>query len=237
MRDRGDRIERADRDGAGRTAARRRPRAGPGAAARRRRSGRRQPPLGPDRGHDRRRRLRGPRRGRPPRRRRDRRQEVDRRAQAVIAREPDRPDPPARRDARRPDASRRRSSCPAPRSAGTATAAPRCSPKRAAPPEPRDFLAEVSREWEAATEPAERAGIRTVHLRTGIVLAGDGRRAHATRAAVQARRRRQDRLGQAVHELGRTSTTRSARSSTRSRTPSCRGRSTSPRRPRSRTRR
>src|SRR4051794_285066 len=43
-----------------------------------------------------------------------------------------------------------------------------------APPEPRDFLAEVTRDWEAATEPAERAGIRTVHLRTGIVLSGDG---------------------------------------------------------------
>jgi uncharacterized protein (TIGR01777 family) len=43
-----------------------------------------------------------------------------------------------------------------------------------APPEPRDFLAEVTRDWEAATEPAERAGIRTVHLRTGIVLSGKG---------------------------------------------------------------
>jgi uncharacterized protein (TIGR01777 family) len=43
-----------------------------------------------------------------------------------------------------------------------------------APPEPPDFLAQVTREWEAATEPAERAGIRTVHVRTGIVLSGDG---------------------------------------------------------------
>ncbi len=43
-----------------------------------------------------------------------------------------------------------------------------------APPEPPDFLAEVCTAWEAATEPAERAGIRTVHLRTGIVLSGDG---------------------------------------------------------------
>lgn len=32
------------------------------------------------------------------------------------------------------------------------------------------FLADVCAAWEAATAPAERAGIRTVHLRTGIVL-------------------------------------------------------------------
>jgi NAD dependent epimerase/dehydratase family enzyme len=36
------------------------------------------------------------------------------------------------------------------------------------------FLPEVCREWEAATEQASRAGIRTVHLRTGIVLSRDG---------------------------------------------------------------
>jgi len=33
-----------------------------------------------------------------------------------------------------------------------------------------DFLADVCRQWEAATAPAEEAGIRTAHLRTGIVL-------------------------------------------------------------------
>ena len=32
------------------------------------------------------------------------------------------------------------------------------------------FLAEVTRAWEAATEPAEKAGVRTIHARTGIVL-------------------------------------------------------------------
>lgn len=32
------------------------------------------------------------------------------------------------------------------------------------------FLAGVTRDWEAATAPAEEAGIRVVHLRTGIVL-------------------------------------------------------------------
>ncbi|MBK5288675.1 MAG: TIGR01777 family oxidoreductase [Acidimicrobiia bacterium] len=42
------------------------------------------------------------------------------------------------------------------------------------PPPPSGFLADVCTEWEAATAPAEAAGIRTVHLRTGIVLSRDG---------------------------------------------------------------
>jgi uncharacterized protein (TIGR01777 family) len=36
------------------------------------------------------------------------------------------------------------------------------------------FLADVCRQWEAATAPAEAAGIRVVHIRTGIVLSPDG---------------------------------------------------------------
>ena len=36
------------------------------------------------------------------------------------------------------------------------------------------FLADVCREWEAATQPAIRAGIRTVQIRTGIVLSSKG---------------------------------------------------------------
>lgn len=36
------------------------------------------------------------------------------------------------------------------------------------------FLADLCRQWEAATEPAVSAGIRTVLLRSGIVQAGDG---------------------------------------------------------------
>jgi uncharacterized protein (TIGR01777 family) len=36
------------------------------------------------------------------------------------------------------------------------------------------FLAEVAREWEAASAPAARAGIRVVHPRTGLVLAPHG---------------------------------------------------------------
>lgn len=37
-----------------------------------------------------------------------------------------------------------------------------------------DFLVDVCRQWESATAPAEEAGIRTVHLRTGIVLSTGG---------------------------------------------------------------
>jgi len=36
------------------------------------------------------------------------------------------------------------------------------------------FLAAVCRQWEAATQPAVNAGIRTVCLRTGLVLGADG---------------------------------------------------------------
>ena len=37
-----------------------------------------------------------------------------------------------------------------------------------------DFLARVCREWEAAAEPARRAGVRVVHQRLGIVLSPEG---------------------------------------------------------------
>ncbi|UGY95006.1 TIGR01777 family oxidoreductase [Streptomyces gobiensis] len=36
------------------------------------------------------------------------------------------------------------------------------------------FLAEVCQEWEAATAPAERAGVRTVHARSGLAVAQQG---------------------------------------------------------------
>ena len=36
------------------------------------------------------------------------------------------------------------------------------------------FLADVCRDWEAATEPAMKRGIRTVHLRIGLVLSAAG---------------------------------------------------------------
>ena len=37
-----------------------------------------------------------------------------------------------------------------------------------------DFLSNVARQWEAATQPAVDAGIRTINLRTGIVLSTNG---------------------------------------------------------------
>lgn len=41
-------------------------------------------------------------------------------------------------------------------------------------PAGQSFLADVCRQWEAAAEPARAAGVRVVHLRTGLVLSGDG---------------------------------------------------------------
>ena len=38
----------------------------------------------------------------------------------------------------------------------------------------QDFLAQVCQEWEEAAEPAERAGVRVVKLRIGVVLAKNG---------------------------------------------------------------
>jgi uncharacterized protein (TIGR01777 family) len=43
-----------------------------------------------------------------------------------------------------------------------------------APPPPGNFLADVCAAWEAATAAAGAAGIRTVHLRLGMVLSADG---------------------------------------------------------------
>lgn len=42
------------------------------------------------------------------------------------------------------------------------------------PAVPPDFLSEVTIAWENATQAAQEAGIRTVHIRTGIVLASEG---------------------------------------------------------------
>ena len=41
-------------------------------------------------------------------------------------------------------------------------------------PPGKGFLPDVCRQWEAATDPATRAGIRVVHVRTGLVLSGKG---------------------------------------------------------------
>ncbi|MGC2183165.1 MAG: TIGR01777 family oxidoreductase [Terriglobales bacterium] len=37
-----------------------------------------------------------------------------------------------------------------------------------------DFAAEICRQWEAATQPAARAGIRTAQMRFGVVMSADG---------------------------------------------------------------
>ncbi|HYJ47449.1 MAG TPA: TIGR01777 family oxidoreductase [Pyrinomonadaceae bacterium] len=37
-----------------------------------------------------------------------------------------------------------------------------------------DFLAEVCREWELATQPAAQAGVRVVNLRFGVIFSGEG---------------------------------------------------------------
>jgi hypothetical protein len=41
-------------------------------------------------------------------------------------------------------------------------------------PAGKGFLTEVCQAWEEASEPAKKAGIRVVHLRTGIVLSANG---------------------------------------------------------------
>ena len=66
-----------------------------------------------------------------------------------------------------------------------------------------DFLAEVCVAWEAETQPAADAGVRTVLTRTGIVLDAHGGALGQDAAAVQARARRPAGLGQAVDELDR----------------------------------
>ena len=67
----------------------------------------------------------------------------------------------------------------------------------------KNFVAEVCREWESATEPARAAGIRTVHLALRHRAERRGRRAREDAHAVQARRRRQARQRRAVLQLDR----------------------------------
>lgn len=43
-----------------------------------------------------------------------------------------------------------------------------------ASPAGNDFLADVCRQWESATQPAQAAGLRVVNLRIGVVLAKEG---------------------------------------------------------------
>lgn len=43
-----------------------------------------------------------------------------------------------------------------------------------ASPSGHGFLADLCRQWEAAADPARAVGVRVAHLRTGLVLSGDG---------------------------------------------------------------
>ena len=76
-----------------------------------------------------------------------------------------------RKPSRRQKTSRRYSSAVR-RLGSTATAATKCLNEESAPG--KGFLPDVCREWEAATQPAVDAGIRTVQMRTGVVLSPTG---------------------------------------------------------------
>ena len=65
------------------------------------------------------------------------------------------------------------------------------------------FLAEVVEAWEAATLPAEHAGVRVVKLRTGVVLSPDAGRPGKDAPPLQGRRRREAGLGQTALQLDR----------------------------------
>jgi uncharacterized protein (TIGR01777 family) len=59
------------------------------------------------------------------------------------------------------------------RNSGREATAPAPTP-RTSSPAGNGFLADVCKQWEAATEPAERAGVRVVRTRFGIVLDPEG---------------------------------------------------------------
>lgn len=64
------------------------------------------------------------------------------------------------------------------------------------------YLAELVKDWEAATTPAAEAGIRVVNLRFGVILSPKDGAAREDVAAVQIVRRRTCWKRQAVLELG-----------------------------------
>ena len=66
-----------------------------------------------------------------------------------------------------------------------------------------DFLARVCVDWEAGVRPATEAGIRTVMIRTGLVLSPRRRLARPIAPPVQARRGRAARQRQAVDVVDR----------------------------------
>ena len=173
--------------------------------------------------------LRGARRGGAPGGRRDRRQALDRRAEAEDPREPHRADRAARRDA-----GRTRSAARGARLGLGDRVVRRPGLRGADGVEPRAPSGGLRRRRVPPVGGGDRGGRGRGHPdrpppdRHRPGRRGWGAAAHGD--PVQARPRRSHRLGQAVHELDRASRTRSARSSTRSRTPRSRARSTRPRR-------
>ena len=195
---RGDqRCERLHRLCAVGVAARRRP---PCAAPHaRRRDRRRRDRLGSRRRAHRRARARGDRRGRAPRRARGSASTAGPRSRSAPSARVACAAPRCSRPRSRAGSASRACSCRDRRSATTATAATKCSPSRARPGD--DFLAEVCVAWEAETQPAADAGVRTVLTRTGIVLDAGGGVLARMLLPFKLGHRRPSGLGAAVDEL------------------------------------
>ncbi len=158
--------------------------------------------MGPRGRHDRRARVRQRRRGREPGRRRHRREALDVQTEAEARRLARRRHDRDRQRMRRPRQTARACSCRDRRSATTAQSGDATVDRgqclRATTSSPG-----LCQQWEAATAPAEAAGVRVVHVRTGIVQAASGGTLARTTPAVQARPRRPPRLGQTVGQLDR----------------------------------
>ena len=120
-------------------------------------------------------RVRRLRRGDQPVGRRHRRQALDRRLQAGTALEPAADHRAVGKHHGRRSTARRPCSSPDRPSAGTEIAA--TSDSTSCRSSGDDFLSDLCQQWEAATLAAEKAGIRTVHLRIGHRPVGQGWRA------------------------------------------------------------
>ena len=155
--------------------------------------------MGSRRRHARPCRVRRLRRGGQPVGRGHRRQALDDRIQSRIVVEPTAGDGAAGQHDGHRSSTSRRSSSRARQSVGTAIVATNGS--TSSPLRGDDFLSDLCQQWEAATAAAEKECIRTVHLRTGIVLSAQRRGAEEATAAVQARPRRKVRQRPSVAEL------------------------------------
>ena len=136
-------------------------------------------------------------RGGGARRRPHRRPAVERGPQAADPRQPQR----AHRGARRRGRRARRSDLPVGVGASATTATPATASSTRARPSGAGFLAEVCRDWEAATQKAVDAGVRVVNLRTGLVLAPAGGLLGVLRPLFKFVPRRAARAGHPVHAV------------------------------------